>query len=99
MEEPPDGFMEMGSEPLTPPATPPIDADEAFATIQEAVAAQLAEHHLPNSQRDIYGVARGVERELKNLGEMARFPATLDLRVSEAISKLQRKWNEAKASL
>lgn len=98
LEVPTHGLAEQASE-FTGPASPSVDLDEAFVVIQEAVAAQLTEHHLPNTQADIARVSRAVEREITRLDEMSRFPATLDLRVSEAISTLQRKWNEAKASL
>jgi transcriptional regulator with XRE-family HTH domain len=95
---PPSGFAE--ATPLLSTPTPPaIDQDEVRATIQEAVAAALTEHHLPNTQADIYRVAKAVERDLEALGELPRFPATLDLRVSEKVSQLHLKWQQAKASL
>lgn len=95
------GFAEPATSPLSPPPSdrPPVDLDEAFAAIQEAVAAVLTERHLPCAQSDIARISRAVEREIIRLGEMPRFPETLDLRVSEAASKLQRKWHEATASL
>jgi transcriptional regulator with XRE-family HTH domain len=89
--------------PFTP--APPIashpepDPDEVLATIQEAVAAALTDLRLPNTQSDILRVSRAVERDIRAIDGIASFPATLDLRLSEAMTKLQQKWQAAKASL
>lgn len=100
MEEPTvSGFAEKPLAFYDGAASSPFDPDEMRATIQEAVAAALTEHHLPNTQADIYRVSKAVERDLEALGELPRFPATLDLRVSEKVSELQLKWQQAKASL
>lgn len=100
-DPPPTGFADASAAFVAPPNPdqPPIDLDEIKASIQEAVAAELAAHHLPHTQRDIYDVSKRVERDLRKFGELPRFPATLDLRISEALSDLHRKWQEAKASL
>ena len=102
MSPPPTGFSD--AEPDFTPA-PPIashpepDPDEVLATIQEAVAAALTDLRLPNTQSDILRVSRAVERDIRAIDGIASFPATLDLRLSEAMTKLQQKWQAAKASL
>lgn len=101
MDDPPSPGLAEAAEPagFAPPPAPPVDMDEVRATIQEAVAAALTEHRLPITQADIYHAAKAVERDMAKLGELQHFPATLDLRVSEIVSKLQSKWQIAKASL
>jgi transcriptional regulator with XRE-family HTH domain len=102
MSPPPTGFSD--AEPDFTPA-PPIashpepDPDEVLATIQEAVAAALTDLRLPNTQSDILRVSRAVERDIRAIDGIASFPATLDLRLSEAMTKLHQKWQAAKASL
>lgn len=94
----PAGLAEPPAAYAAPPPTT-HDADAVLAAIQEEVAAQLAAHSLPRNQSDILAVSRAVEREITRLGELPRFPATLELRVSKRISQLQAKWQHAKASL
>lgn len=101
MDEPLAGFADAPAAPLAPPSPdhPPVDMDDALATVQEAVAAALAERDMPRRQSDIIPIARAVLREINRLDGMQRFPATLDLRLSEKLSELQRIWRAAKASL
>lgn len=84
--------------PLAPPAVPQPDMDEAFGHIQEAVAIALAAEHLPRTQADIARVSRIVEREMILLGRMNNFEDGLGLTLSEVLSKLKRKWQEALGS-
>lgn len=101
-DPPPPGFSDAGEAFQAPrPAAshPEPDQDEVLATIQEAVAAALTGLRLPNTQSDILRVSRAVERDIRAIDGIASFPATLDLRLSEAMTKLQQKWQAAKASL
>jgi transcriptional regulator with XRE-family HTH domain len=78
-----------------PRSTPELLHGSQIAALGDAVAAMLAEAHLPRDPGSLVALSRRVETEVLKLGRTMSFEDRLGFVLSEERSRLQRKWAAA----